>query len=313
MRHWLWVLCAFLVGCQSPDHSGWQGYVEGDSLLISAPVSGTLEKLSVSEGDQVKADAPLFALSPDPQQAALEQAKAQQAQALAQLQNMESGKRPQELDVIKAQYNQAKAAEAFSARQLQRTRNLYQKRLTSREALDAITTQHTRDRHQVQQMAAQLAAARLAARPDEIKAAQDAVDAAQASVRQVQWQLSQKQQSAPAGGLVEQVMYHPGEFVPAGQPVIELLPPERVKVRFFVPETALASLHPGDQVKVSCDGCGAPFGATIHYISPRAEYTPPFIYSRENREKFVYLVEAWPTRDEAVVLHPGQPVDVRAH
>lgn len=309
---WLGLLGVSLGGCHSPDSGLWQGYVEGDSLLIAAPVSGTLDKVSVSEGDQVRAGAPLFDLSPEPQQAALAQSQAQVSQARAQLQNLLSGKRPQELDVIRAQYDQAGAAAAFSARQLQRTRHLYQKGLSSREALDSISTQHSRDEHQVREMAAQLAAARLAARPEEIKAARDAVKAAQANVRQGQWQLSQKQQAAPAAALVEQVMYHAGEFVPAGQPVIELLPPERVKVRFFVPETALAQLHAGNPVEVSCDGCGRPFNATIRYISPQAEYTPPFIYSRENREKFVYLVEAWPTKARAAELHPGQPVDVRS-
>lgn len=304
------IAVGLLAGCDHQTSSSWQGYIEGDSLFISAPVGGTLLSVDVREGDRVDKDRPLFALDPAPQSDDLQQAKANLSSAQAELADLEKGKRPQELAVIQAQYDQAAAAEKLSAIQLKRTESLFKSKLASQSSLDEARTTETRNRHQVQELDAQLQVARMAARPDQLDAAREKVRSAQAMVDQAQWQVSQKQQVAPAAGQVQQVLYRPGEYVAAGQPVIELLPPTRMKIRFFVPETALASLQPGGKVAVSCDGC-KPFDATIRYVSPNAEYTPPFIYSRDNREKFVYLVEAWPAAERAATLHPGQPVDVR--
>ena len=89
-----------------------------------------------------------------------------------------------------------------------------------------------------------------------------------------------------------------------------LLPPGNVKARFYVPEPVLARVRPGTVVTLACDGCGAPIRATVDYVSNRAEYTPPVLYSKENRAKLVYLVEARPAAADAVKLNPGQPVDV---
>lgn len=89
-----------------------------------------------------------------------------------------------------------------------------------------------------------------------------------------------------------------------------MLPPQNIKVRFFVGESVLGALKLGAPVSVRCDGCAAPIPAMIAFISPQAEYTPPVIYSRETRTKLVYLIEARSTPDDAVKLHPGQPVEV---
>jgi HlyD family secretion protein len=115
---------------------------------------------------------------------------------------------------------------------------------------------------------------------------------------------------APRDGQVTDTLYVQGEWVPAGSPVVALLPPANIKVRFFVPEKILGSVKTGQAVSVRCDGCEKPISAHISYISPQAEYTPPVIYSRENRAKLVFLVEARPAPVEAAELHPGQPVEV---
>ena len=127
---------------------------------------------------------------------------------------------------------------------------------------------------------------------------------------QARWKLEQKSQAAPAAGFVFDTFYREGEFVPAAYPVISLLPPDHVKIRFFVPETILDKLALGDKISVSLDGRGQAVQATISYISPQAEYTPPVIYSREIRAKLVYMIEAVPEPGAAAGLHPGQPVDV---
>jgi len=99
-----------------------------------------------------------------------------------------------------------------------------------------------------------------------------------------------------------------GEWVPAGRPVVSILPPGNVKARFYVPETVLASLQPGKALEIRCDGCPAPLAAKVSFVSTQAEYTPPVLYSKESRTKLLFLVEA---RLEGASLRPGQPVDVR--
>ena len=95
-----------------------------------------------------------------------------------------------------------------------------------------------------------------------------------------------------------------------GQPLVRLLPPGNIKVRFFVPETALGTLSGGQTVHIACDGCGAVVPARITYVAHQAEYTPPVIYSNDTRDKLVYMIEAHPAAADAVKLNPGQPVQV---
>ncbi len=140
-------------------------------------------------------------------------------------------------------------------------------------------------------------------------------DNAQAALRQTEAQLAaartrlaRRTLASPAAGIVQQVYYRPGETVPASRPIVSLLPPGNIKVRFFVPETLLARIAIGDQVRVTCDGCAGEVTAPVTFISRSAEFTPPVIYSREERAKLVYLVEARPAQTEA--LRVGQPVSV---
>ena len=128
---------------------------------------------------------------------------------------------------------------------------------------------------------------------------------------QAEWNLSQMKQAAPQAALVYDTLYRQGEFVPAGKPIVALLPPPNIKVRAFVPETRVGSIHPGDTARVTVDGVSEPFIGRVSYISPRAEYTPPVIYSQESREKFVFMVESVFDPAIAAKLHPGQPVDVQ--
>jgi HlyD family secretion protein len=150
----------------------------------------------------------------------------------------------------------------------------------------------------------------LSARSDEIRAAGNEAEAARAALEQSQWRLAQKAVTAPANALVFDTLYTQGEFIPAGNPVMSLLPPGNIKLRFFVPETRLGEIKLEQKISVTCDGCAAPISATISYIARQAEYTPPIIYSKESRAKLVYLVEARPAPFDAIKLHPGQPVDV---
>jgi len=145
----------------------------------------------------------------------------------------------------------------------------------------------------------------------QILAQRAAVAAAQSALAQAQWRLDQRHVAAAAGGRIADVLARPGETVAAGAPVISLLPPGNIFVRFFVAEAEIAAFHRGELVALACDGCRAGLAATVSYISPQAEYTPPVIYSEESRSKLVFLVEARPPAEQAPLLNPGQPVEVR--
>jgi len=135
-------------------------------------------------------------------------------------------------------------------------------------------------------------------------------DQDQQRVAQAKWNYEQKHQVAPEGGLVFDTLYRAGEWVQAGRPVIQLLPPQNITVRAFVPENKIATLRAGDRVQVVVDGMRTPLVGTLDYIFPRSEYTPPVIYSNETRDKLVYMVEVRFDPALAAQLHPGQPVDV---
>ena len=129
-------------------------------------------------------------------------------------------------------------------------------------------------------------------------------------VAQAEWNFNQKRQAAPQPGLVYDTLFRQGEWVAAGKPVVALLPPQNIKVRTFVPETQVGAIHYGDTTRVMVDGVPDPFIGKVSYISPRAEYTPPVIYSRESRAKLVFMIESVFDPDVSAGLHPGQPVDV---
>jgi HlyD family secretion protein len=138
--------------------------------------------------------------------------------------------------------------------------------------------------------------------------AESALRTSQARLNSSKTRLTRRKMASPVTGTVQQVYYRPGEMVPAGRPIVALLPPGNLKVRFYVPEAVLPRLAYGDVIKVNCDGCPPDITARISFIASSAEFTPPVIYSREERSKLVFLVEALPNKPEA--LRVGQPIDV---
>lgn len=305
------LFAAVLTACGNQTSDVLQGYAEGEYLRVASPFAGQLARLHVARGAEVTAGDPLFALEQENEAAARRQAQEQLRQAEAQYRNLLTGKRPEEVDAIRAQLAQAEASLRFSEANLARQEELVRAKFVSREAADTARSARDRDEARVSELRAQLAAAKLPARSDEIRAAQAATAAAKAALAQADWKLEQKSSRAPQNARVIDTLYVQGEWVPAGLPVIALLPPANIKVRFFVSGRILGAMRVGQAVDVRCDACGEPMTASVSYISSQAEYTPPVIYSRENRAKLVFLVEARPAPDNAVKLHPGQPVEVR--
>lgn len=229
---------------RAPNGPGfYQGYIEGESIRIGAPVAGTLASIAVRRGQTVRAGDPLFAFDTTADTAARDEAA---------------------------------AALRFAEAQYKRQQELITTRATSAEKLDSARNAH---------------------------------EQAKAALVKAERRLAEMAPRAPTDALVEDTMALPGDYLNAGTPVVSLLPPDRIKLRFFVPERALSAAQVGRIVSFRCDGCPAGLRARIVYVSPRAEYTPPVIYSVGSREKLVYMIEAVPV-DAPVRLKPGQPVDV---
>jgi HlyD family secretion protein len=300
-----------LAACGDKSPAGFQGYAEGEFVLVAAPAAGKLEKRWVSRGQEVAADAPLFALEDLNEKASRREAEERVHNAEAKLANIAAGKRKPELDAVQAQEAQAAAARELSQRQLKQQQALNAQGFLSAAGLDAARANYDRDIARVAEMEAQIRLSRMAiGRDKEIAAAQADVETALAVLAQSDWRLAQRAIASPAKALVHDTFYSEGEWVAAGNPVVSLLPPGNIKLRFFVPETAVGALTLGQAVRAACDGCSAPVSAKISYISRQAEFTPPVIYSREQRSKLVFLIEARPEAGDAAKLKPGQPLDV---
>lgn len=172
---------------------------------------------------------------------------------------------------------EAETALTLSTLQLARQTNLVNKKVSTKEDLDRAQARNDQDK-------AQLA--------------------------QIKWELDQKTVQSPVTGAVVDTFYRVGEFVPAAYSVVKLLPPENIKVRFFVPETDLGKISINQPVRLRCDGCAKIIAGKITFIAPEAEFTPPIIYSNENSHKLVFMVEAKTSTQDAPLLHPGQPIQV---
>lgn len=141
-----------------------------------------------------------------------------------------------------------------------------------------------------------------------LDSAVSALRVAEARVNSSQTRLARRKGSAPVAGTIQQIYFREGEMVPAQRPVLSIMPPGNMKIRFFVPEAELPKLAIGNEVKVTCDNCAADLTAKIYFIATAAEYTPPVIYSLDERSKLVYLIQARPSRPDA--LRVGQPISV---
>ena len=141
-----------------------------------------------------------------------------------------------------------------------------------------------------------------------LDAAVSALWVAEARVVTSDTRLARRQGFAPVAGAIQQIYFREGEMVPERRPVLSIMPPGNMKLRFFVPETELPKLAIGDEVRVTCDNCSPDLTAKIYFIATSAEYTPPVIYSLDERNKLVYLIQARPARPDA--LRVGQPVSI---
>lgn len=260
-----------LSACGERATGAMQGYGEADYVYLSSQDAGIIGQLLVREGDRVEAGAQIFRLDTQRLGYGAQSAEAQRAAAAAAVRT-------------------AQADATLAQRNYERGEQLARQGFYPRARLDA-------------DLAARDAAnARLAQARREASAVGAEAGLAETRVNDLAG-------TAPVAGTIEQIYHRPGEVVAAGAPIVALLPPQNMKVRFFAPEDMLAQLPVGARVLVSCDGCDAPVAARVSFVAREPQFTPPVIYSLDQREKLVFLVEA---RLEAPgPIRPGMPVDVR--
>lgn len=299
-----------LLGIEGDD-GRYLGYVEGETSLIAPPVAGQLLERPVDRGGHVKKGDRLFVIDPTVAKSEVARVEAALAEAKARHENLLTGKRPEEQDVIRAQRREAEASLAMAETELKRQAELLPKGFTTRQAYDQAESQARQLRARLASLAAQERVGDLAARQAEIAAAAALIVQNEANLAQARKRLADLMPVAPEDALVENTFFNVGEWVPAGTPVVSLLPASRVKLRFFVPEEDVARARMGRKVSFTCDGCPPDLKATIIYVSPRAEFTPPVIYSQSARAKLVFLIEARPDSvPDNIALAPGLPVSV---
>lgn len=276
-----------LSACGENDPSSLTGYVEAETLFLAPQDSGVIRTLAVKEGDRVKAGDVLFTLDAARAALVVEQAAAT-AEGVAA--------RASDNGALEQQIAEAEAALTLAEQTFRRSRALVKDGAVSKEKYDTDAS------------AVASAKARLEGARAERAAMMRDLDSATAAARLAERRLSDLETAAPADGVIERIYRRPGEFAAMGDPVVALLPPENLKLRFFAPEAMLSTLAVGGEVSFSCDGCAGARRANISFIASEPQFTPPVIYSIKEREKLVFLVEARP--DEPAGLRPGLPVTI---
>jgi HlyD family secretion protein len=285
------------------------GYVEGETSLIAPPIAGRLVERPVDRGQQVKKGDRLFVIDPVVARSEVERTEGALSEARSRYENLLKGKRPEEKEITNAQRRETEAALAMAETEYKRQSELLAKGVGTRKDYENAESTMRQLRMRQASLIAQEKVNELGARADEIAAAKAQVDQDQASLDQAKKRLDDLMPVAPEDGLIENTFFNTGEWVPAGTPVVSLLPPFRVKLRFYVPQEEVAQAKMGAPVSFTCDGCPADLKARIIYVSPRAEFTPPVIYSQSARAKLVFLIEARPEPTQTR-LPPGLPITV---
>ncbi len=290
----------------------WQGYAEADFVKVGPTQQGLLTAVAVSRGDAVEAGAVLFTQDDANDRAARDQAAQMLAQAERQLANLMAGGKPTEIEQAEANLADAQATLARIAGDLARGENLLPRGDATKQSVDQLRADYRSAQAKVEALQAALKQSRAPmGRDGEIEAQRASVAASRAALDMAEWRLAQRRVVAPVSARVADVLARPGETMAAGAPVVSLLPPGNIFVRFFVPEALFSTVHLDDRVALACDGCPTGLTARISFISPQAEYTPPLIYSESSKAKLVFIVEARPAREQAVRLNPGEPIEVR--
>jgi len=284
------------------------GYVEAEWTYVSAPQAGWIVDRPASEGARVKAGDVLFQLDQQAQQAGVAEAKGRMAQSAAQARNLAQGARAAEIRALRAQQAEADARLWQAKAERDRIMPLVRAGVESKSRGDKVQADYRAAAAAAEVARTNVAVAQQAARPDERRAASANIGVARAAKASADYYLDQRTVKAAAAGRVEETFHRAGEYVTPGLPVLALLEDDALKVRFFVTQAHLPRFKLGKKLDVTADGLDKPVPGTVSHIATSAEYAPPVIYSKNEREKLVFLIEAKVPVGKG--LHPGLPVEI---
>lgn len=302
------IVGAVLPGFGEPAMPSWNGYVEADYVYVAASSAGQITSLGVVEGADVAAGEVLFTLEDRQYRALVTAADARVTAAMANLQNLTTGSRDDEIEVIRASLQKAEADLGLARETAQRSGQLFAEGLTPQARVDQDQATLKSAEAAVRQLEAQLKVAELPARDAQQWQAEANLAAAQADAGKARADLEDRTVTAPLAGRVEKLFFAAGEVAGAGTPVVQLLPAGALKVKFYVAEAERVQFEMGQALAVSCDGCATGLTATVMKFASEPQFTPPIIYSRDERKRLTFLVEA--RIDIEGGLLPGQPVTV---
>jgi HlyD family secretion protein len=303
------ILALFAATACSDRGAEYTGYVEADYALVAAPQAGWLTNVAVDRGAAVKPGDALFSLDTDRETAQTAEAAERAASAAATARDLARGARAADLAPLEAQRVNAQALADLARAEEARWRPLLEKGFASQAKLDTVIAQRRSADAQLAQIDKSIAAAKLAARTDQLAAARANSAAAGAALTQAQWVKEQRQVDSRIKATVEDRLREPGEYVAAGAPILSLLPEGRIFVRFFAPVEDAATIKAGDVIDISCSGCANGLQGRIRFVSRESEFTPPVIFSEKAHQRLVFMIEAEPLNGAA--LRPGAPVQVR--
>lgn len=299
-----------VAGCGGkPD--GFQGYVEADMVYISPVLGGKLEKLFVARGSFVKKGDKLFEQDSGEYAAAELEAEANLRKAKSDLNDLEKGARPEEIEALKAKIARLEAICELAKIVHARNTLLFEKNAIAAKEYDTSRLLKIQNQWDLEESKHNLEVAKLPSRSDQVASAREAVKAAEHALAQAKWRLAQRFVNAAQDAFVYDTVMRQGEYAAAGIPVIMLIPPENMKVRFFVPYGIAQKIHPGDKIEFYPDGSRERYKAKVSNISLKPEYTPPVIYSRDNNAKLVFMIEADVDTQDSYKVNPGMPVTVK--
>jgi HlyD family secretion protein len=309
------IVCSFAViawlfpGCTAPSAELFPGYVEGEYAALAPVATARIKDLRVRRGDPIVPGMIIATLDNEETALGVSSAEAAVAEAAAQLENLQKGKRQAEIEAIRASLAAAKAEAESADLSLSRATSLLARGVATQASVDQARATAAVAAGRVNELQANLEAAQMPAREDEVRAAEARLAQAKSALAEARWAHQQRFLIAGTKGRVFDVVRRPGEIASPSQPIVSVLPEGAELIRFYAPEPALSALAVGTKVPVSCDGCPDDLTATVTYRASEPEFTPPVIYSIERRQKLVFLVEARPDTGNSF-LQPGQIVSV---
>lgn len=306
------ILAGTLAGCnnEAPTHLTLSGTIEARETPLAFQVNGRIARLMTDEGRQVTQGQQVALLVDDDYREAVSRAKAEVAAAEAGLAELKAGSRSQELKVAEASLQQARAEQRFAEEEVQRIRSLIDRKLASQEQLDQVQLKLDVAKASVRRAWQQLQLLKEGPRQEAIDKAQAELDARKSALKTAEQQLSYVHLNSPVDGTVTLRLAEAGEVVGPGQPVFKVAEMTHPWVRAYLNETDLARVKLGQKVTVSVDGLpNKTFEGTLSFISPKAEFTPKSVETRELRVDLVYRVKVQ-LEDPEGVLKLGMPADV---